>query len=215
LRGAPAAFVIAFALGGCDTDWVLPDVLPDADISTDSEPDATVADAGVDLGADETMSLGCTSDSDCVQQSKHCDTQSGSCVDCVNDSHCREPGRPHCTPPPQEKCVACIRDGDCGVGSVCQSNSCFLSCAGDASCPASAPLCNRNSDRFVCAECLKPEDCAESGAGKFCDTNMGACVEVGSIPPADDGGNVVDSSDAAAEGSPDASARPDAADGSE
>jgi Cys-rich repeat protein len=199
VRGAASALAVAFALSGCGTKvWDLDPVL---DASVGDE-----ADAGIESSADVPLARGCTTDFDCAQQSKKCDTENGQCVECVDDSQCTSPSSPHCKPLHQDVCVQCVIDSHCGRGQVCQQTTCYFPCPDGGGCPASAPKCNLQ--RGVCATCLTNQDCA---AGEACQPASGTCVE-GTMLPGPDGDGATDSGDGTAEEGP-LEASPDATNG--
>jgi hypothetical protein len=151
VRGAGAALLGALALAACgNQQW------------------AFDADAGSTGAAGA-----CSRDSDCRLSTLHCDTVSGACVACIDDSQCTDPNLRICDSA-LNSCVQCGVDGDCAIGQECEptTHHCVSSCADGGSCPASAPHCTGG----YCLGCTTNGDCATSAAGNVCDTATGQCV---------------------------------------
>ena len=114
----------------------------------------------------------CARDSDC-HPGLYCDSVSGDCVECVDDSECTAP-RPRCDGA-LHQCVACGVSSDCPMGMTCMQNDCVASCGDGGMCPASSPICD--PARGICVVCLTNSDCASAPNGaRVCDKN-GQCVQ--------------------------------------
>ncbi len=70
-------------------------------------------------------------------------------------------------------CVACTKDADCGVGGICQAQTCkkAVSCQSDVQCKATKQVCNTTAK--ACVDCNFKTDCA---TGQECQANL--CVTV-------------------------------------
>jgi hypothetical protein len=164
-RALPAqALALAFAVavfgGGCGTEvWTF--------------ENNVLSDAGLD--GDATWSSGCTSDRDCSFPGLVCDTTSGACVACLDDSQCTIPERPRCDSA-LHQCVECGTSGDCASNEICEptSHHCIPTCFDGGSCPQTAPNCDPY--RGVCMQCSSSIDCV-SFAGRVCNPASGTCVE--------------------------------------
>ena len=134
------------------------------------------ADSGAGAGRDGAPpNGGCASDSDCRLSTLHCDTTSGQCVPCVDDTQCTTPGFPRCDSALHE-CVQCGVDGDCPPGQVCEptSHRCVSPCSDAGRCPPTAPMCNMHG---LCVGCYDNQQCAFSPTGHVCDPASGQCVQ--------------------------------------
>jgi hypothetical protein len=100
----------------------------------------------------------CVQDPDCVLPTLHCN--SGTCVACTADAHCKAAGYPRCDAT-LHRCVECSVAADCGTGRVRHDNFCAIPCS--AGCPASAPICDD-----VCSACDDNVGCQGSPAGPIC-----------------------------------------------
>jgi hypothetical protein len=158
-RASVAAFA-SIALAACGTqDWTF---------GTDATP-------GADARALADGSRGgCSSDSECMLQSLHCDPGSGQCVACLTDSQCPSLALPRCDSM-IGRCVQCGNDGDCGPGQACESttHTCVASCASSAECPPGESC----SPSGVCVGCTDDQDCAGGRTPAVCDPTIGQCVE--------------------------------------
>jgi hypothetical protein len=68
--------------------------------------------------------------------------------------------------------VACARDSDCGLGSLCIADRCEAGCNSPRDCPATAPLCDPAlSENGNCVKCLTDDQC---GRGESC--SAGSCI---------------------------------------
>ena len=146
------------------------------------------------------VSTKCTSDNDCTSlpQTPHCDTGTGSCVQCTATTQCTQgyncvgdackpvctvatqaqdcpAATPVCRVSPFPKCVQCVASTDCPGGQVCNSsNVCVAStgCTGNANCPPSTPVCSGGT----CVQCAADTDC-KNGMG--CNTTAHTCTVTG------------------------------------
>lgn len=188
-----ATFILLLAAGGCLREWSLPP-LPGGGGGCDSDADCTFGTCR--QGTCDPFS--CTVDDHCqyglcVEQ--HCDKElcandddcefgacnQGTCdlMACADDSDCTVG---ICI---DRKCdvMRCHDDGDCSYG-LCDGGSCnYSKCRGDGDC-ASGLCVNEACDPMACHE---NNDCP-SGLNYECAggslTEVGACVEPGSVGPA-------------------------------
>ena len=114
---------------------------------------------------------------------------------CLADDKCHLAGTmlPGCVPacagatpmcdladPAHPVCVACLGDGDCGVGLLCVKKACMPGCsAGHSACGADAGSCD--VDMHICRGCFGDVDCG--GATPHCDVPSGSCQPC--LPTAD------------------------------
>jgi hypothetical protein len=112
----------------------------------DSGPDTGDTDAG----ADAPMACGGA----CMGATPHCDTDTDTCVACLDNTHCDESAPV------------------CGAGGVCGP------CTGPTDCSAypDAPVCgDSGAVDGMCVACVGDSDCTDADAGK-CDTGTNTCV---------------------------------------
>ena len=68
--------------------------------------------------------------------------------------------------------MACERDSECGLGTLCIVDRCDVGCRSSRDCPGAAPLCQTDlGDNGTCVECLSNAECSR---GESCDA--GTCV---------------------------------------
>jgi hypothetical protein len=125
-----------------------------------------------------------------------CDTNSGLCVQCVQDSNCLQAAQPYCATDVDggEYCVECTQPSQCpGTAPGCNSyyHNCGW-CFSDSDCPTTAPFCNGNescvlpcdgggqcptgacnTDAGFCVECVQDSDCQQAGF-PYCAADVGA-----------------------------------------
>ena len=65
----------------------------------------------------------CTNNDHCAPPTDFCHPLELQCVECLGDNHCEEPTRPHCLDQ-EHRCVACIRNDECGLDQRCEGNQC-------------------------------------------------------------------------------------------
>jgi hypothetical protein len=126
----------------------------------------------------------CASDAECAGNpaGPACDSASGTCVTCTNDTHCKATHQ-HCDPE-EHACVECTSGSQCASG-ICTGSACCVpdkqcspgdncgtradGCGGDVSCggPCALGSCdsNRCTTRGVACTPGKPGQCA---AGEKC-----------------------------------------------
>ena len=123
---------------------------------------------------------GCQNPGNCPVGKPYCSAETGSCEECLVDSHC--PGDDYLCPDfscihkdnlPEEHPSECEYSGDCGGNWICIYGQCYEGCIGSAFCGAETPICSWESTQTVwreggwgttygeCAECTGPEHCAE------------------------------------------------------
>ncbi|MDF1564401.1 MAG: hypothetical protein P1V51_15260 [Deltaproteobacteria bacterium] len=121
----------------------------------------------------------CADDSHCVGDpaGEACDPLTLTCTVCADDAHCLDPALPACdaTVP---ACVECTDATHCtghANGELCEptSQTC-VECLLDADCPSITPLCDPST--FTCLPCTADAECA---AGELCHfaINGGECHE--------------------------------------
>ncbi len=153
-------------------DACVPDVAPDTGMS-DSGPDTGDTDAGTDAP----MACGGA----CTGAMPHCDTDTDTCVACLDDSHCDEMA-PVCSA--GGVCGPCTGPADCAAypdalvcGDSGAADGTCVACAGDSDCTdADAGKCDTTTN--TCVPCDDSDQCTEDGAG-ICDMSgeSGLCVE--------------------------------------
>jgi Cys-rich repeat protein len=133
----------------------------------------------------------CLADSDC--DTLHCDLAERRCTECLVDAHCPagatcddrrrcelpcrsdvdcDPKHPRCSPA-TGACVRCSTGADCTDPKkpVCSDDGECVECEGDSQCVQSdKPACV--TARHRCAECTRPEHCAE---GETCELESTRC----------------------------------------
>ncbi len=125
----------------------------------------------------------CTKDSDCSASTgkPKCETDSGTCVACLQDSDC--PSGDRCEPS-QHACVQgnCQANADCkdAAKPFCNADGNCVACLVDADCPSTGGV-RRTCDRIqnVCTDnpCQADADCAVDPSGHRCDLTNGTCVQ--------------------------------------
>jgi hypothetical protein len=73
--------------------------------------------------------------------------------------------------PATNKCVACLKDGDCPAGAVCSAKACVPGCTSAHPC-GDAGVCDPSTN--LCKGCVSDGDC--NGPTPRCDTTAGTCV---------------------------------------
>ncbi len=137
------------------------------------EPQPPVADVP-DISVDTSDSTsGCGAGPACGE-GLVCDTASGQCVGCLNDSDCTK-GVCH---PVQRGCVACIEDVDCTSGRCHPLAAICVQCLEDDDCIEG--VCDGES--LMCIGCMTDADC-ESGV---CNQDTRSCVGCASDATCDD-----------------------------
>jgi hypothetical protein len=91
----------------------------------------------------------------CGLSTLHC--LNGSCVACVDDTHCTDPAFPRCDTA-LRRCVQCGVATDCGSNQKCSGGRCYSLCTGG--CPAAAPRC----DDSMCTQCDDGAGCPSAAA---------------------------------------------------
>ncbi len=155
---------------------------------TDGGPDTGDTDAGTDAP----MACGGA----CTGAMPHCDTDTDTCVACLDDSHCDEMA-PVCSA--GGVCGPCTGPADCAAypdTPVCGDSGAVdgtcVGCAGDSDCTdADAGKCDTSTN--TCVPCDDSDQCTEDGAG-VCDMSgeSGLCVECNADDETACGDNVCD-----------------------
>ncbi len=137
----------------------------------------------------------CTIDDHCPV-GQMCNSVTGYCVDCLNDSHCYDPGEScqadgtcgtnsgcssnfDCSglvcDSSSRQCVQCLSSADCPVGQTCRDSQCFTTDGGDpqcsmqSDCDAYGRICELSTGR--CVPCTTDVEC---GFGRIC--SAGTCT---------------------------------------
>ncbi len=146
---------------------------------TDGGEDDAGSDGGDgdDAGTDAPMACGGA----CMGATPHCDTDTDTCVACLDASHCDE-SAPVCGA--GGVCGPCTGPADCSeypdapvCGDSGAADGTCVACAGDADCTdADAGKCDTATN--ACVPCDDSDQCTEDGAG-VCDMTgeSGVCVE--------------------------------------
>jgi hypothetical protein len=92
-------------------------------------------------------------------------------ANCTADS-CKGGPKPVCDPT-SHQCVACLVDGDCPSGQICNNMSCVPGCTAQKGCPDGGGSCDTNTK--MCVRCATDGDC-KSQTDPRCDTSSGICV---------------------------------------
>lgn len=133
-------------------------------------------DGGMDSGGD---TGGDPCGGTCEGEMPFCDTESGSCVQCLEASHC-DADAPVCGA--DGMCAACTAMSDCSAypdTPLCNDggDGACVACVGHGDCPdAAAAQCDPGSN--TCVPCDDSVQCTEAGEG-VCDESgaSGVCVE--------------------------------------
>jgi len=164
-----------------DGDGGLPGIGGDANDASEGD-DATVSGGSKDAsGSDGRTDAGvplCRTDTDCQLPGLHCDTASGTCVECVSDAHCSgDAGWPRCDSE-IHRCVVCRGSADCPPAMTCEpvTRSCLFACTDAGVCPGGRQC---DSARSICVECTSKAQCPVPGRGA-CETATGLCTECAS-----------------------------------
>ncbi len=147
---------------------------------------------GDDAGTDAPMACGGA----CMGATPHCDTDTDTCVACLDNTHCDE-SAPVCGA--GGVCGPCTGPADCAAypdalvcGDSGAADGTCVACAGDADCmDADAGKCDTGTN--TCVPCDDSDQCTEDGAG-VCDMSAesGVCVECNAGDETACGDNVCD-----------------------
>jgi Cys-rich repeat protein len=147
-----------------------------ADATTTGADAESFEDAATPSASADAPAHGCLLDTDCPLASLHCDTASGTCVQCTKDSDCTKPGYPRCDLATR-MCVACAVNADCADGGVCDLATlhCAIPCKDGGTCAGDDQTCNSHG---YCASCMSTQDASACGsASMVCDDGVGQCAE--------------------------------------
>lgn len=151
---------------------------PEKTFESDSDPDA-VGKQSTDITVKE-----CDSNADCPSDKPHCDTATGVCTGCVEDTDCKAPTTPACKKS-TGKCVECTSTNDtlCIADKpVCntQIDKCVACTLGDnaAECTKDpdGPDCVSNNNVLFCG-CDKDSDCGGPTSARVCDDKVKKCID--------------------------------------
>jgi len=138
------------------------------------------ADTADETGADDgpTGSGACTNNDDCalLPGLEECDTDAGTCVGCLDDSHCE--GDLVCNG--DQLCEGCDSASDCPLGTTCAGGVCAPGCDDGQPCPTDFACCADqcvalNSNTDFCGDCETA--CNLDGAVAACDAGECAIEE--------------------------------------
>jgi hypothetical protein len=140
-------------------------------------------DAGIHLPGDVDRDLtgadaghGCRgAPGDCGANAPYCDVASGRCVNCLGDFHCGL--GTHCDLTTQE-CV-CSSDSECRYTGRCDTltRQCLWPCSTKDQCSIISPICDPS--RTVCVQCLTNTECEGKTIGNIPTAlcHRGLCVQ--------------------------------------
>ena len=119
----------------------------------------------------------CSSDADCradggTGATPHCDTSSGTCVQCLTTAQC--PVGDACEAEVCETMAPCQADFDCvfpGLTHCDTSTEICVQCTDPSQC-----LSGQNCVNDACTVCTSDTDCTTSAIGPHCDTTTGGCA---------------------------------------
>jgi hypothetical protein len=118
---------------------------------------------------------GCKVPSDCGANAPYCDPLTGRCVNCLGDFHCGL--GTHCDMATQE-CV-CSSDSECRYTGRCDTltRQCLWPCTSKDQCSLISPICDMS--RTVCVQCLTNTECVGKTIGNIPTTlcHRGLCVQ--------------------------------------
>jgi hypothetical protein len=157
--------------------------------------DETTTRTDTTTSADETQGVDTTGDACDCDEGQVCDPETGTCVDCLDQSHCDsgqycdldthvcvtgcldaddcDGGTPYCHEEGQV-CVECLEESHCD-DQLChpESGSC-VDCVADDDCDdADTPVCNPEGG--TCVGCVADDDCDDADT-PVCDTDEHVCV---------------------------------------
>ncbi len=156
------------------------DKAPENDTAGGDTADKDTAGADVGTTTDTADNKTCGASVDCPQKTPHCDGM-GTCVRCVNSTHCPAHGRcqaGECIDPTSCQsdkqclkqdgvcddasgyCVDCLGTEDCGKEQVCKANTCMpapKACGSSKDCAATVQVCDKKAG--WCVDCLTADDC--------------------------------------------------------
>jgi hypothetical protein len=117
----------------------------------------------------------CTSNASCGGATPVCDTTTNTCVQCTSAANCSG-ATPICGS--NNKCQACVGDGECGAlndpaRSTCAASGACVQCtaANSTQCAGTTAVCNTTTNK--CVQCLASTSC--SGATPICATATNTC----------------------------------------
>jgi len=101
----------------------------------------------------------CSARTACANPDLVCDTDTGLCVECLDDTDCAPQ---HCDVT-QHLCVDCLLNADCPktAPSCSTGHTCGATCTNSGSCSTDTPVCETST--HTCVECLIDADCAPDG----------------------------------------------------
>ena len=138
--------------------------------------DADCASKGTLKACDNGTCVACLDDSHCTSSySAHCDAAKKECVECKNDSHCSG-SKPFCDVANAE-CVECKANPDCGAsqdGSLCDNGSC--GCKVDAECKGASAWGNKCVNSYGRCGCDADGNCGGNANGPKCYTSLSKCT---------------------------------------
>jgi hypothetical protein len=116
-----------------------------------------------------------------------CDATRGVCVECDNDTHCKDPARPFCDGE-SHFCYECYGNNDCGADKpYCIKPDTFSAygarycaeCVASSECPPARPVCDASHFCTGCtsgSDCLEGSQCIGGGCKQTCSSVL-SCLE--------------------------------------
>ncbi len=117
----------------------------------------------------------CLTPGGCPQAGSYCDVDRELCVACLEDAHCDEPDAPQCDTRTGQ-CVQCVNDTPCGgEAPACetQSHRCVACTATSGTCTSPGALAC--SEQNTCVECASNADCTTRENAR-CDLSQNRCA---------------------------------------
>ncbi len=125
--------------------------------------------------------VACLQPSDCGASKPECDTDTHSCVQCLTSAACQSGGKPQCDTD-THSCVRCLGNGDCDAASPqCSTGHVCGACDGDGACSdrSDTPRCDTatgSSTRGQCVQCLSSADCQSPSTPECTNRTCQACT---------------------------------------
>ena len=98
----------------------------------------------------------CGADGDCAAPNPRCELETGTCVECLDDTHCAADEL--CALPANVCAARCVGPESCGAATpACDLDTGLCrACGNNSECPTSAPYCQPSG---ACVQCLVNDDC--------------------------------------------------------
>lgn len=127
-----------------------PGCVTDADCAKDPKGDVCNTDTG--------DCVGCLPSNDTCPVGKYCNPSTEQCeVGCTDDSDCNPANNLLCNPQ-THKCVGCVEDTSCPLGSICIASTCVPGCNDSHPCQPGSSCCGNtcydlSNDEEHCGDC--------------------------------------------------------------